>query len=458
MRLDCFPDAPPQWDRVVVDAFAKVAPRYRLDKSKEYPFVEMAAVAEQFGGITRWEWRKPESSGLARFKKNDILFGKITPCAENGKVALVRDWPTDFGLGSTEFIVLSPRERVDPRWAYAVLCANPVLGRAISRMEGSTGRLRVTEDTFTKWLYVPLPSPSEQAGIAKILDATDTAIERTRAALDDARRVESGVLHALLTCGIDLRRGIRKREERPSEFTALRWGWYPTAWEASSVAEEFDLATGFTLGEHRRPRLNRRRYLRVANVQRGYIVLDDVAELEAKDREMVDRTLALDDMLIVEGHADPYQIGRCARVPAEAVGLTFQNHLYRLRCRRLDPRFAELWMNSQESRRYWQRMCSTSSGLNTINQRKLKAMPIFVPEPDEQKRIADIARCHRIHVAALESEVSRMERLRRGLMQDLLTGRVRTGVAGSAVLDADGALSGSEPTRRPRAAAGVAAR
>ena len=42
-------------------------------------------------------------------RRNDILFGKITPCPENGKVALVKELPADYGIGSTEFITLSPR-------------------------------------------------------------------------------------------------------------------------------------------------------------------------------------------------------------------------------------------------------------------------------------------------------------------------------------------------------------
>ena len=175
---------------MMIGDIAEVNPRYTLDKDKEYPFVEMAAVAEGFGGIVRFDSRKAEASGLARFKLNDILFGKITPCAENGKVALVKDLPGDFGLGSTEFIVLSPRPGYDPRFVYALLCSNQVLGRAISRMEGSTGRLRVTEDTFTKWLTVAVPPQEERKVVAQVLDAMDTAIERIRTAIEKARHLK----------------------------------------------------------------------------------------------------------------------------------------------------------------------------------------------------------------------------------------------------------------------------
>jgi len=199
MQVDCFPDAPKEWPRLTVHELAVVGPRYRLDKSTEYPFVEMASVAENFGGITHFDIRKADASGLARFKLNDILFGKITPCAENGKVALVRNLPAEFGLGSTEFIVLSPREQYDPSFVYALACSNPVLGRAISRMEGSTGRLRVTEDTFTKWLLVPAPPPEEQAGITEMLDATDAAIRSLENELSVLKRLRRGLMQDLLS-------------------------------------------------------------------------------------------------------------------------------------------------------------------------------------------------------------------------------------------------------------------
>jgi len=132
-----------------------------------------------------------------------------------------------------------------------------------------------------------------------------------------------------------------------------------------------------------------------------------------------------DDLLIVEGHADPYAIGRCARVTPEAVGLTFQNHLYRLRSRVINPQFACIWLNSQWVRRYWQRMCATSSGLNTINQRKLKALPIVLPPSSEQKIITEIANSQNAFIDSLQECLSKIINLKRGLMQDLLTDKVR---------------------------------
>ena len=95
------PDAPAEWPRRVILDFAEVNPRYPLQKGHTYPFVEMAAVGEQFRGITRFDQREAGASGLAQFRLNDILFAKITPCPQNGKVAHVRtEEPIHDGQGS----------------------------------------------------------------------------------------------------------------------------------------------------------------------------------------------------------------------------------------------------------------------------------------------------------------------------------------------------------------------
>jgi type I restriction enzyme, S subunit len=128
-----------------VSALADVNPRYPAKKGRKYPFVEMASVGENFAGILKFDLRQLEGSGLSRFKVSDTLFAKITPCPENGKVAFVNTMSAELGLGSTEFIVLSPKAETDPLFLFHLACSHAVRGRAAARMEGSTGRQRVPE-------------------------------------------------------------------------------------------------------------------------------------------------------------------------------------------------------------------------------------------------------------------------------------------------------------------------
>jgi type I restriction enzyme S subunit len=233
MQNDCFPDAVAEWPKASVDTLASVNPRYRVKKGNDYPFIEMAAVGENFGGILRQDRRMLEGSGLSRFRVGDTLFAKITPCPENGKVAFVSHLADDVGLGSTEFIVLSPRSGTDPRFLFHLACSHAVRGRAAARMEGSTGRQRVPEEVFTKRLLVPIPDSSEQAAIARIIDAVDTALERTRMAMERARELRRGLLQAAFE--------FANSQELEKDSDS---GRIPRSWDAIKGKQAFVIVTG----------------------------------------------------------------------------------------------------------------------------------------------------------------------------------------------------------------------
>lgn len=273
-----------------------------------------------------------------------------------------------------------------------------------------------------------LPSMREQSLISQILDTVDEAVRSTESLIAKLEQMTQGFLHDLLTRGVNDNGELRDLVSHPEEFIESPIGLIPRAWSLSTVHSEFDVRSGITLGPERAPVRNASPYLRVANVYRGRLALDDVAFLQASKTERAEYSLRMDDLLVVEGHANPHEIGRCASVTAPATGLLYQNHLFRLRARRMSPRFSELWLNSSVVRSYWYRTCSSSSGLNTINSKQLKAVLVAVPLPHEQE---SIVRAHESMFDRLRSErnvLDKLQDLRAGLMDDLLTGRVRVKV------------------------------
>ena len=110
---------------------------------------------------------------------------------------------------------------------------------------------------------------------------------------------------------------------------------------------------------------------------------------------------------------------------ATSAGLLYQNHLFRLRSLEVDPVFSEAWFNSAYAERYWRATCSTSSGLNTINSKQLRAMLFAAPRPWEQQVISQIAGKHQDRLDAENRTRDTLSAVRLGLMTDLLTGRVR---------------------------------
>jgi type I restriction enzyme S subunit len=92
------------------------------------------------------------------------------------------------------------------------------------------------------------------------------------------------------------------------------------------------------------------------------------------------------DVLFVEGHGNANEIGRSAVWSGQVDDCTHQNHLIRARFGpHVEPIFASRQLNSHGGRRRILRLAKTTSGLNTISTRQLKAVPLLVPPVALQK-------------------------------------------------------------------------
>ena len=146
----------------------EINPRYKsTEKSNEY-FLEMAGIDELTGKIKYFKKKTSNSSGFSKFREDDIIFARITPCAENGKVAISKGLNEEVGLGSTEFIILSPK-KVNPKWLYFLLKTKKVKEGAISQMTGTTGRQRIPKSYFEK-LLIPEVGLDEQIKLVNELE------------------------------------------------------------------------------------------------------------------------------------------------------------------------------------------------------------------------------------------------------------------------------------------------
>ena len=418
-RVDCFPDAPADWPRCPFSDVAEVNPLYRVATNGEQPFLDMAALREDFGGIVGYGSRTFESS-YSRFRKHDTLFAKITPCAENGKVAFVENVPAEHGLGSTEFIVLSPRAGFDPYFVYSLASCPAVHRRAVSRMEGSTGRLRITEKTFTRWLWVAVPpTHAEQTRIAETLKAADDHIRALEEQLRKAERVAEALDQTHFAAG-------PHDVKFPYEHGTART--IPRGWDSMPLGKFADVTSGITLNQDREAADNGVRYLTVINVHRGRIDLTEVRHLEMRGNEAETKRIAAGDIMVIEGHANSAEIGRAALATKLEEGMSFQNHLFRIRVcdtKQMSPRFLVRALNSARIRRHWVATANTSSGLNTINRTALRRLILPVPKPAEQDVIIERLETAEAVVTALNAQLLAARRVKQSLLQNLLTGKLR---------------------------------
>lgn len=148
-------DGVPQgWERVPTPEAIEINPKIKLSDDEEHWFVEMANLPTDSMVIQGAVMRDGRSG--PKFQNGDTLLARITPCLENGKTGFV-DFMAEgeAGRGSTEFIVLRSK-RVTPEFVYCLARTYEFRGNAIKSMIGSSGRQRVQESCFEKFLvYVP---------------------------------------------------------------------------------------------------------------------------------------------------------------------------------------------------------------------------------------------------------------------------------------------------------------
>ena len=145
----------------------------------------------------------------------------------------------------------------------------------------------------------------------------------------------------------------------------------------SSLETIADIKYGITINSRRNSLGFEIPYLRVANVSRDCITLDELKTLECTQDEINRYTLENKDVLIVEGHADVSQIGRAALWIDNGVTMLHQNHIIRARCGGdLLPEILVSYINSSFGKSYFQHNAKSTSGLNTINSSVVKKLKV----------------------------------------------------------------------------------
>lgn len=147
---------PEGWEDTFLPDVIDVNPKTQVEKGNEILYVPMSALSEAGMTADTEDFERRTTHTTVKFKKNDVLLARITPCLENGKTGFAYFLGDgQVACGSTEFIVLRGR-RVSPSFTYCLARSYPFRGNAIKSMIGSSGRQRVQVSCFDEY-KVPLP-------------------------------------------------------------------------------------------------------------------------------------------------------------------------------------------------------------------------------------------------------------------------------------------------------------
>ncbi|MEL6553325.1 MAG: restriction endonuclease subunit S [Cyanobacteria bacterium J06621_11] len=163
----------------------------------------------------------------------------------------------------------------------------------------------------------------------------------------------------------------------------------PNSWEWVRFEDIVDIGSGVTKGRKLQNRtLISLPYLRVANVQRGYLNLKVMKEIEIPEDEVDKYALQKEDLLITEG-GDWDKVGRTAIWNSEIPECIHQNHVFKARryLQKQNIFWLEKFLNSTIARTYFAGASKQTTNLASINKTQLRGCPIPIPPLPEQHRI-----------------------------------------------------------------------
>lgn len=191
------------WTTGTINDFSSINPSVREMTNRPeddclVSFVPMTSVSAEEGIITDQIVRPyaEVKKGYTYFAEGDIIFAKITPCMQNGKIAVARGLNNGIGFGSTEFHVIRANERVIPEWLYYLFRRKSYLEIAATKMKGAVGQQRLP-DTFIRETEVAFPrSVDEQKRITNMLNEE---VNRCAKLIKDLRKQQENIT-ALREC------------------------------------------------------------------------------------------------------------------------------------------------------------------------------------------------------------------------------------------------------------------
>ena len=142
----------------LVSEIACLNPKRSLSKNEVARYIDMSQLSTSGAFPSGWKM-KPFTGGM-RFSNGDTLLARITPCLENGKTAYIDFLDNkEVAFGSTEYIVLAPKEGIPPEYLYCLARYPAFVDYAVKNMNGSSGRQRVSADIIGQFV---MPRPSER--------------------------------------------------------------------------------------------------------------------------------------------------------------------------------------------------------------------------------------------------------------------------------------------------------
>ena len=342
------------------------------------------------------------ATGYTQFEEGDVLVAKITPCFENGKGALARNLENQRGAGSTEFHVLRPTHRIDGDYLDLICRSSHFRRTGESCMEGSAGQKRIPVGFVRNYRILCPPLP-EQRKIANILTTWDEALTKLDALIDAQERRKKGLMQQMLTGRMRFPAYAKKPWRKVRMGDVLKRVFRPIDWSAEMSLSLVSLRRRCG-GLFRRPDMLGADYK-----------TQDLHELRADDFLISKRQVAHGAWGLVTPEFGGSHVSKEYAILVNSAPEKL--HM---------PFFA--WLSQTPRMIRLSRVASTGVHIEKLifDPEVFLRDSIRIPNDlEEQRQIAAILDTADQQIALLRAQRTALDQQKRGLMQRLLTGKLR---------------------------------
>lgn len=357
-----------------------------------------------------------DSCGTTLVPAGSIIFSKRAPV---GSVVIAKNaLCTNQGCLSC-----IPNEAVNSTYFYYCMS---ILTEQFELVSAGTTFKEIAASTFASFL-LPCPPLSQQNEIVNFLDKeishVDSMLSQTRSSIEEYKKLKQAVITQAVTKGV--------RGEREMKDSGVEWiGEIPAEWRKTQLRHCATIKSGITLGKSysKDTVLIERPYLRVANVQGGYVDLNDLATIEVTPDEDLKYRLHSGDVLMTEG-GDRDKLGRGCVWHGEIEPCLHQNHVFAVQTNEtiLLPEFLEYLTASDVGRSYFDVTAIKTTNLACTSSSKVLAFTIPLPPIEEQIEIVGFIKKRSLELNKLimkkELLVQELESYKKSLIYEVVTGK-----------------------------------
>ena len=357
-----------------------------------------------------------------------------------GDVVITKDSETPDDIGVPAVVVedidglvcgyhlalIRPKADIHPIFLAKQLASAPTVRYFAANATGST-RFGLAIGTIEK-LDVPTPPPEEQAKIAEVLSTVDRAIEETEALIRKQQRIKTGLMQDLLTCGIDDHGNLRS--EQTHKFKDSPLGRTPVEWEVTTLGAMLKRVGGYLQTGPFGSQLHAHEYVHEGipvimpqDILNGQISTSVIARIPERRANELHRHRLLQNDIVFSRRGD---LSRAAGIGEREAGWICGTGCFLLR---VSPDAIDsTWLANVYRHHHVQRQVETNavgSTMPSLNNAVMENLIVAFPKADEQQEIMRRCDAAADSIAATTSQLAKIRALKRGLMQDLLTGNRR---------------------------------